>query len=202
MEYHSVPVAKINDKLVLFVHVPKTGGSSVVSHLSSLGELSLYGQIGRPDLPCSPRHFHAKLLEGFFAEDFFDWTFMIVRHPVERLLSQYHYQTRKPNLLRNNLPFSLWLRYVFMRCRANPYYRNNHYRPQHEFEMPHTHVFRLEDGLTEPLNCLARVAELQEIKEPPWENKSQLRQIEISSSDREVIYKTYEEDYRRYGYEM
>ena len=186
-----MPVAQINNKLILFIHIPKTGGSSIEKHLKKHSPLSLYGQMGPPTIPCSSRHFHGALLQDLFADTVFDWSFMVVRHPLRRLLSQYRYrardepltrstvadevcgsrasevgsigwiggersdapvrsiakhpahdrliaelstyQTRKPNPVRNNLPFSVWLRYVLARRRINPYYRDNHFRPQHEF---------------------------------------------------------------------
>ena len=87
---------------------------------------------------------------------------MMVRHPLKRLLSQYRYQTRKPNPVRNRLPFSVWLRYVLLRRRLNPYYRDNHFRPQHEFEVPGVDVFRLEDGLAAPLACLNKLTGVNE----------------------------------------
>ena len=70
----------------------------------------------------------------FFVDTVFDGFFMVVRHPVERLLSQYRYQTRKANPIQDRMSFFFWLRYVLLRRRINLYYRVNHFRLPHEFE--------------------------------------------------------------------
>ena len=167
-----MPIAQINNKLILFIHIPKTGGSSIENHLAKHSPLSFYGQMGPPMIPCSSRHFHGELLSDLFAKPVFDWTFMVVRHPLERLLSQYRYQTRKPNLVQNNLPFSIWLRYALLRRRTNPYYRDNHFRPQHEFEAFGADIFRLEDGLEAPLEQLNKLTGLNETDDVAWTNKT------------------------------
>jgi len=197
-----MPIARINNKLILFIHVPKTGGSSIEKHLAKHSPLSLYGQMGPPTIPCSSRHFHGAVLTDLFAETVFDWSFMIVRHPLKRLLSQYRYQTRKPNIIRNNLSFSIWLRYVLLRRRINPYYRDNHFRPQHEFEAFGAEVFRLEDGLEAPLTRLGELAGLADAEQVPWSNKTALKDIKITPADKALIFNVYREDFLRYGYEL
>lgn len=198
-----MPVARINHKLILFIHIPKAGGSSIEKHLTKHGPLSFYGQMGPPTIPCSSRHFHGELLSDLFAESAFDWAFMVVRHPLERLLSQYRYQTRKPNPIRNRLSFSVWLRYVLLRRRINPYYRDNHFRPQHEFEVFGADVFRLEDGLDVPIEQLNKLVEMvEESTTAPWANQTARKDVKITAKDKALIFKTYKEDFLRYGYEM
>ncbi len=196
-----MPIARINKKLILFIHVPKTGGSSIEKHLAKHSPLSLYGQMGPPTIPCSSRHFHGAVLTDLFSGTVFDWAFMVVRHPLERLLSQYRYQTRKPNPIRNNLPFSVWLRYVLLRQRITPYYRDNHFRPQHEFEAFGADVFRLEEGLAAPLEQLNKRIGVEDSKAVVWVNKTASKDVKVTPEDRELIFSVYKEDFLRYGYE-
>lgn len=197
-----MPVARINNKLILFIHIPKTGGSSIEKHLKKHGQLSFYGQTGPSIFPCSPQHFDGSLLGDLFSDAIFDWSFLVVRHPLKRLLSQYRYQTRKPNPIRNRLSFSVWLRYVLLRRRINPYYRDNHFRPQHEFEAFGADIFRLEDGLGAPLDRLNSLTGVDETGDVAWANKTASKDIKINPSDKALILSVYREDFLRYGYEI
>ena len=89
-----MPAYRIRNKNVLFIHVPKTGGTTVESFLETHGKSSLHNQGVKLLKPLSDsfltrslplQHFHADLLVAMFAPDFFDYTFMIVRDPLERL---------------------------------------------------------------------------------------------------------------------
>jgi len=197
-----MPIARINNKLILFIHVPKTGGSSIEKHLERHSPLSFYGQIGPPIIPCSSRHFHGELLTDLFPDTVFDWSFMMVRHPLKRILSQYRYQTRKPSPVWNQVSFSIWLRYILHRQRINPYYRDNHFRPQHEFEAFGAEVFRLEDGLAAPLGRLNALTGVDETDDVIWANQTAQKDVKITTEDRALIFKTYKEDFHRYGYEL
>lgn len=155
-----MPVLTVGDKRILYIHVPKTGGTSVEDLLRSYGgSLSMYAP-SRGALPCAPQHFHGKLLETIFgsqseAEGYrhdFDFVFMTVRHPISRLLSEYRYQRSitvrlKKNPIAQALTFDLWCRYVLLRSSRNPFYSDNHLRPQADFAVWSPAIYRLEDGL-------------------------------------------------------
>ena len=104
-----MPVAVVNGRSVLFVHIPKTGGSSVERYLSRHGSVLLQGNGRDAGLRCSAQHLHAEALASIDAADGHDWSFTIVRHPVARLVSEYRYQMRKPGWLRSRLSFAGWL---------------------------------------------------------------------------------------------
>jgi hypothetical protein len=196
-----VPVIRISDKQVLFIHVPKTGGSSIEARLVQIGRVQLGPRDGRHSFPCSPQHFHRALLEQLFSAGDFDWAFMIVRHPVDRLISQYRYQTRKRRLLRPALPFSLWLRKALLERRFHPYARDNHLRPQHEFEAFGAEVFRFEDGLEAPLAGLGRATGVAIEGSLDQLKQSAPGAVEPSQADIAVIRRAYAKDFQRYGYD-
>jgi len=79
---------------ILFIHVPKAGGTSIEAFFEANGFKTAYlDRGGSPESlnavrRCSPQHMHAALLEALFDPDMFDYVFMTVRHPVRRLLSK------------------------------------------------------------------------------------------------------------------
>ena len=158
-----MPITVINSHKVLFIHIPKTGGSSIELYLSMHGSLQLTGNLSVNGFNYCAQHLHAKMLHSLGAAEGQDWTFTIVRHPVARLVSEYRYQMRKSGWLRNRISFSSWLSYALARRAVHPWYRANHFRPQHEFMLPGTEIMRFEDGID---TCFQRIAGKLEIPAP------------------------------------
>lgn len=83
---------------VVFVHIPKTGGSSVEAALRRFGPLELTASPSMPgpiweQVGHSPQHLTLAELQSLDllpAENF--TCFAIVRHPVERVVSAYNYK--------------------------------------------------------------------------------------------------------------
>ncbi len=94
-----MPIFTKNKIHILYVHIPKTGGSSVEGlfkknkwQLSYLDKGGKKG--GKPDSlnsirQCSPQHMHLEMLQTIFDLEKIDYIFMTVRHPVDRLISEY-----------------------------------------------------------------------------------------------------------------
>jgi len=88
-----MPVFQKDNKKVLFIHVPKTAGSSVNKLFVNNGyEMSYYSESSK-DLYnglCGPQHLDSLLLEDEF-QDFsqFEYIFSIFRDPVDRHLSEF-----------------------------------------------------------------------------------------------------------------
>ncbi|KHF25367.1 sulfotransferase family 2 domain-containing protein [Solemya velum gill symbiont] len=195
-----MPLAKVGDHSVLFVHIPKTGGSSIEKYLAQQGEISLKGRTRIGLIRCSLHHLHTTQLQKRIEPGSVDWSFMVVRHPVARIISEYRYQLRKRRLIRNKISFSTWLSLSLGICRFNPYYRDNHFRPQSEFEYPGAEIFHFEEGVGQCLTAIAshlgrRVPEI-----PIWENPSPELDIQIRDEDLQRIKEFYADDFLRYGY--
>lgn len=196
-----MPILKADDKLALFIHVPRTGGTTVEYHLSKAGVI-FFKNFGRADLlRVTAQHLHGSELKALFPDRLFDYAFMIVRHPVQRIVSEYGFHDRAN---RARLPFSLWLRHWMMRRRIKPHCRDNHLRAQVEFECFNAEVFRLEDGL-EPL--FARLEETMGVPQPAkieFLNASRAARgapAQIARRDVDLIYREYRGDFDRYGYD-
>lgn len=203
-----MPAYRINNKNVLFIHVPKTGGTTVETFLSSNSSQSLHNagvKLLRPvasarltrSLPL--QHFHAELLEGIFAPDFFDYAFVIVRDPMERMKSEYRH-SRELRRLDTWLPFDQWLTLTLGLATVAPNLRNNHYRPQVDFPCFKAEIFRFEGGME---NIVGRLAERLGLPRPaaiPHERRTEEIAMAVSAASRARVRKFYASDYETFGY--
>ncbi|MDC3011323.1 sulfotransferase family protein [Synechococcus sp. AH-736-G21] len=156
MPVFSSPDGSLN---ILFIHIPKTGGGSVEHFFKKINFGVKYLQT--KDAPntlklscykCSPQHMHAALLEMIFNIHSFDYVFTLVRHPFNRLLSEYKWNIAKNKLSRNGInDFYINSRRLYAN---NPYALDNHLRPQIEFITEKTRIFKLEDGIDSALKTV------------------------------------------------
>lgn len=202
-----MPLFRIADKNVLFIHVPKTGGTSVERALSTLAPMSLHGQGDKglriradkgQSRPVPMQHLHGRLLEAIFAPQFIDYAFMIVRDPVERMISEYKH-SRALDRVETRWGFSSWLRLSLRVARAMPEFRNNHFRPQSEFACFGARVFHFEDGLG---RAMTHVGDELGVLIPalPHERRSASEVVKVTASDRAFIERAYADDFANFGY--
>lgn len=203
-----MPAYRIRNKNVLFIHVPKTGGTTVESFLETHGKSSLHNQGGKLLKPISNsfltrslplQHFHAELLVAMFAPDFFDYTFMIVRDPLERMKSEYRH-SRALGRLDTRLNFEWWVRLMLGLTALAPNLRNNHFRPQSQYKCFNAEVFQLEDGME---HILASVCARLSIPAPgkiPHERKMIGSAFDVSPAAKAKVRDVYDADYRMFSY--
>lgn len=195
----SVPIIETGGKRLLFIHVPKTGGSAVEAYFA--GAISFARSHDKAiDSPCIPRHYHGKLLANLFSKSSFDYAFMVVRDPLARMISDYRYYVKRKRLEARPPSFSFWLRYRMLRARLDPYYMDNHFRPQVDFECFDARVFRYEDGLDRCLQTVASEAGLEPPGMLPRVNVSPDIEVRPSRSDIAIVRDRFRGDYERYGY--
>ncbi|BBL76475.1 sulfotransferase family 2 domain-containing protein [Methylomagnum ishizawai] len=140
-----MPLYLLENKLVLFIHVPKAGGTSVEEYLSK-HYLGLLDRGFRGHLPCSPQHFHAAMLATALKDAPLDYVFMVVRNPWDRLRSEYKFRKRHFKDAKD-VDFDEWVERAVAAYRKNRFHLDNHLRPMSEFLLPGTEVFKLEEGL-------------------------------------------------------
>jgi hypothetical protein len=199
-----MPLFRIQNKLILFIHIPKSAGTSMMSWLSKQAPENLYLKHRMPKLPLVPQHFHGELLNALFAPGFFDYSFCVTRNPYARALSEYNYRITRPRLANRILPkpsFDRWLGTTLRRYKADPYIFTNHIRPQHEFPIDGTEVFRLEDGLDRVKARLREQTGSTLPDEISRENTSRKSATKISEAQAALIYDFYKEDFERFGYD-
>ena len=203
-----MPAYRIRNKNVLFIHVPKTGGTTVESFLETHGKSSLHNQGVKLLKPLSDsfltrslplQHFHADLLVAMFAPDFFDYTFMIVRDPLERLKSEYRH-SRALGRIDTRLNFEHWLRLMLGLTIFAPNLRNNHFRLQSQFKCFNAEVFKLESGMEHILGSVCARLGLPAPGKIPHERKMTGSSFEVTPLAKARIRAVYDADYRMFSY--
>ena len=206
-----VPVFSKHDKSVLFVHIPKAAGSTLERMFTRSGWDTALRETRKthpqlmPLRRCSPQHYHAALLQELLVVDRFDVVFTVTREPVSRFRSEY--------VMRNSqdprtdaASVEAWADRVLARQQRDPYTLDNHLRPQHEFVLPGSQVYRLEDGVESTVADLNERFDLGLTTTVPQALNS-VRRAGVSSSDLEVsdglrerLQSVYAEDFSRFGY--
>ena len=180
-----MPIARINNRLIFFAHIPKTGGSSVEAYMRQKGQVALVTRERAAWARSSAQHMEAAAFTAFFRDGFCDAGFAVVRDPKARLVSEYKMRRaqieerlrkrghRERTLrkvvksligrrdpARDSVPeFDDWVRWVFANYRRHPYMNDNHIRPQVEFVHPRHRLFRFEDGLAPVLRWIDEVTD-------------------------------------------
>jgi hypothetical protein len=206
-----MPVFLKDDKKVLFVHVPKTGGTTVERLFQRSGYVVKFRETAKmaPRMASvrrvSPQHLHAEVLQTMFLVDRFDLVFMLVRHPVARFRSEYGMRNNK-NMRTDAGAVDKWARKAFKRYAEDPYVFDNHLRPQHEFLLPRTRVFRLEDGMEAAVKTIDKEYDLGLASEIPHELNREhstgisTKDVKVSDSLDARLRKFYADDFAAFGY--
>ena len=151
-----MPVFSVNGKRVLFMHVPKAGGTTVEQVFSPY-PTSFHSEIPPAGLKCTPQHLIFRDMRVLLGGIGWDYGFAVVRDPYKRVESEYRFRTEITAERYGKTPdFSLWLSTYLDAFARDEFLLDNHFRPQAAFVSPDIDVFRLEDGME---SILARVSE-------------------------------------------
>jgi hypothetical protein len=206
-----VPVFLKDDTSLLFMHVPKTGGTTVERLFRKSGFQVGFRATRRTEpalMPlrrCSPQHLHAELIADLLRVERFEIVFMLVRDPLARFRSEYAMRN-KADVRTDSGSVERWAAQAFEDYARDPFVFDNHLRPQHEFELPATVVYRLEDGLEAAVADLGVRLGLDLPEEVPHalsrEKSSGVssRDVELSDALEERLRDFYRADFERFGY--
>jgi hypothetical protein len=199
-----LPIARANGQNVLFIHIPKTGGTSIEEWLRESYPLSLHNSRIGHALPCVPQHFHAELLLYLFDKGLIDYSFAVVRNPYRRLLSEYNYRMSYPRKRRERIfprpSFRHWVNSTFHKFASDTYVLGNHIRPQKDFVLPDTEVFRFENGLEAVRAKVETVLGAPLVADIPVRKTSSPVAEEIDARTAAAIYEFYADDFHAFGY--
>lgn len=199
-----MPFIQHNGKRVLFIHIPKAGGTSVETWMNGIAPLRLFS-MGIPHASrCTPQHYRAQDIRALLGEGFFDLAVTIVRNPYDRIASEYRMRAElaKESFWKGLPAFSPWIEENLDRQQRERFHLDNHLRPQWEFLGNDVEVFRLEDGLAAPLARIADVLSVAPPEMPPHELRSAPQEIVWDVADRIRVQTHYAKDFERFGYPL
>lgn len=192
---------------VLYVHVPKTGGTAIEFFFEKNGFAASFIDRGGPNslapvLKCSPQHMHAAMLRELFVPRAFAYTFMTVRHPLDRLVSEYRMRAVMQRQIED---IDSWVAYVLDTYPNSHFLIDNHIRPQHEFRLEGCDVFRHEDGYGDA--WVAQVAQRVGCPFPHPRVEVAMRfasppAAPLSAASLRRVREFYARDFELFGYEM
>lgn len=193
---------------VLFVHVPKTGGTAIedlfiasgwkAHHVDRSGRLEWSQQLRR----CSPQHEHADLLRRTLRVGRFDHVFSVVREPLARFRSEFLWRNRKLVDV-DEATVDAWADRVLDKRERDPFALDNHLGPQVEFALRRATVHRFEDGLDAVVRDLVETrglaldADLQHRGRPVASGLSS-RDVPLSERLRARLLEVYADDVAAY----
>ncbi|MCF6303761.1 MAG: sulfotransferase family protein [Rhodobacteraceae bacterium] len=213
-----MPLCRIGTKLIYFCHIPKCGGTAVGKYLENRFRplAFLDPQFYSIDAEyrwtkSSPQHIPDQELSRLFPAGFFDASFAMVRHPVDRLASVYLYQHLLEKRITKGIKFENWLESLADQKSANPYIYDNHIRPMIDFVPKNAKIFRLENGMAAVVDWLDHQAgDASGPRQIPPANvlanrlahaKQAKIEFTVSPTARELIVDIYKVDFERFGYD-
>ena len=206
-----MPFINLAGKNILYMHIPKNGGTTIESWLASLAPLHLscnYNLGYSHTFRSTPQHFTADDIQRLFAEGYFSYSFLFSRNPYARIESEYRYLHKIGHLKRmmKNLwivpSFNQWIKESLHEVKVNPWIWDNHLRPQWEYIYPSIDIYRIEDGLLNGIQSIAPKIGVAAPHELPHLNHT--REINVvtdwNDESRTLVKKYYARDFKEFGY--
>jgi len=187
----------IHEHKLLFIHIPKTGGTSVESKFNVIRKNELYEEkiVKIDGILFAKQHWLPYLIEKEFPEKFKKYKkFCIVRNPYTRVISEYYYQFPKQKVSFED----------FVLSRLNDSERD-HYLPQHLYfeNIDYDYVLRTET-LNEDFKKMSKDFSFDGTikRENKRGNGSENKMNLLTPKIIEKINSLYEKDFKMFNYEM
>lgn len=208
-----MPVLTHSGSSVVFVHIPKTGGTSVERFFDGRCQQTLMTNTDTLlrykktrewfGLRVAAQHLTLDEIRFCLSQDLPEIRVAMVRDPYARMESEFFYQIGLGQIQNRHEHFSKWALEQLRRAKMDPWMQDGHFRPQSDFTDPSVEVFRLEQGM-EPL--LRRISEALSIEFDPQQMKQHNRsdRVQVKWSPRLLaeFNAFYQNDFRLFDYEL
>lgn len=208
-----MPLFTKDGKGILFVHIPKTGGTSVVRFFLE-GGWKIHDHDSSPIhdrnkanwfRASPPQHFSADTLERIFRLDRLDGILTFVRHPVNRILSEFWWQVKRKRIVTGSRPtkaFDRWCRDKLSIAQTIRELDANHFRPQVDFVLPTSTIGKFETNLNEAFinNFLAKCQVPEILCDFPVQNQSAGTNFSLNRASLSMVEDFYAKDFSTFDY--
>jgi len=210
----SMPYIEHKTLRILFIHIPKTGGTSVERWMRNFGNLRFSNASARHLFYSSPQHFTYEQMEKLFGKNYFDFSFAFVRHPIRRFESEFKMRwagsrrREEPDFEKKYGNFSVWVEQILAAHKKNKYINDNHIRPQSDFISNKVVIYKLESGMMENLSDVEKRCGLPDKnKALHARNSAKTKSVEWNETIewneqlRKSVVDLYAEDFKQFGYD-
>lgn len=201
------------DRCILFMHIPKCGGSSVVEAFKNKGFSSHLEIRGLPPQKCltaSFQHQTPDILRHLVRQEHLEDIFVVVRNPYTRILSEFNWNFRKTEPS-HRPDFDEWIAGSLKTASEDPHHADNHFRPAIDYidaRMP-CKIFKIEDDLRLVCEHYLHEGEPTEHAELPLKKRAETfphsksqHELHFSKRSLEAINQFYQQDFYAFGYNM
>jgi hypothetical protein len=192
-----MPLFRRGPQTILFVHIPKTGGTSIEEAFKAIGwveALRVQDPLGYS--VATPQHLHAAIYTRWIPKAFYDYGFAVVRNPFARLASEYKMRVTGAG----SLPFGDWLDSIFRAYTDRPYIGDNHFRPQVEFIAPNLQIFRFEEDIPSIIEKVFAILDIKGAHPIPHLRRGDEQIIRCDRAAVRRIAQFYAADFEAFGY--
>ena len=209
-----MPIFRINKDLHFFAHVPKCGGSSVELYLNArFGRMALHERDGHFQTEADrwsrtvAQHIPVDALDRLVPAEWIVSSFAVVRHPVRRLVSAFHYARDIRKTVPMSAEINSWFAGVAPHVATRPFHLGGHLAPQSDLVPATARIFRLEDGLEAIIPHLDSLAgnsdgprEIAARNVGKW--RSEHEAPVLTEATLALIGQVYAVDFARFGYPL
>lgn len=202
-----MPLYINNEQAVTFLHIPKTGGTTIESWLNETGKYQqvFFSQKKLEDMLVTPQHLGYRTLTELTKtlNRPFEYKFAVVRNPFDRIVSEFFYRIKLGSIqLGDNAEslFSPWVIHNLRKYKNTPDVLDNHLRPQTYFVNDDVEVFKFEDGIQNVLNAVGNSIGIQEEVEVKPKKVGEKKKVRWSPNAIKMVLEIYEQDFDRYDY--
>jgi len=210
-----MPILRSGAQLIYYAHVPKCAGTAVEEYLTArFGPLAFhntrYLSLPQQQRWCrsSPQHIDLNSLNRLFPKGFFDLSFTVVRHPIDRIVSAWHFQLEVERTVPQGLTFGEWLHDLEDIHTDQPFAFDNHTRPMNDIVPQGAKVFHLEQGLEQIVPWLDEVTgdtsgprSIGETNRRSGKAATGSGKVSPSPTEIAQIARLYSLDFERFGYQ-